>query len=83
MHCSPQQLLPHHSTRDLLPVLSCLPNQPIILAWRQVPVGAEDEPAGAEEEQQAEVDEELAEYVDEQSAPAPAPVEDEEQKDEL
>ncbi len=63
--------------------------QPIILAWRQVAVGAEgpqgeakEEQAGAEEEQ-AEGDEELAVYADEQSAPAPAPLEDAAEKDEL
>lgn len=63
--------------------------QPIILAWRQVAVGAEgpqgeaeEEQAGAEEEQ-AEGNEELAVYADEQSAPAPAPLEDAAEKDEL
>ncbi|KAL4442019.1 hypothetical protein ABPG77_011280 [Micractinium sp. CCAP 211/92] len=63
--------------------------KPIILAWRQVAVGAEGPQGEAEkvqagaEEEQAEGDEELSVYADEQSAPAPAPLEDAAEKDEL
>lgn len=61
--------MPHTVTLYLCPApcLARTAKQPIILAWRQVPVGAEEESAGAEE------DEEVL---------APPPI-DEDEKDEL